>query len=452
MQPACLAEILAAVPDYREFLTPTELHQSSIRLVEEFPEIASLRNVGSSTDGRPIELLSVGRGERTALWLGVPHPNEPVGSLSIEFLSRLLCEREDLRERLDTRFLFVKAIDPDGLALNEGWLKGEFSPLRYALNYYRCSAVEQVEWGFPIDYKTLRFDTPPAETRVVMRLVQDYRPTFYYSLHNASFCGVYYYMSRREPQLYPRFYHLVADHALPLHRGEPEVPFIDAWAPGVFPFFGAREAYDFMARHHGEDPGRSITTGTCSADYVRDHVPASLSLVCELPYFTAAALTDERPADRSRGAALADGLDETETLLRLLDAHFSALQTRLSEACLSGSRLFKSVADYLQRTPRRLTAHRRQLEENPAFQSRATRAEAFDAVVCKPFQSVLQLGQVYRLAQAAGEASRAAEVRGEVETRIERLEVDSEIYVLPLRKLVSVQVGSGLLAMLHAGA
>ncbi|MGH9425259.1 MAG: M14 family zinc carboxypeptidase, partial [Terriglobia bacterium] len=178
-----------AIPDYQEFLTPEELHESSVQLVEEFPQLAQLREIGTSTEGRSIELLTIGNGPKAALFLGAPHPNEPIGTLTLDFLSRLLCERQDLREELGYTFLIVKVSDPDGLTLNTGWLKEKFSPLTYALNYYRPPQDEQVEWGFPIHYKTLRFTTPPAETQAVMKLMEQYRPTFYYSLHNASFCG-----------------------------------------------------------------------------------------------------------------------------------------------------------------------------------------------------------------------------------------------------------------------
>src|SRR5215510_1359686 len=104
-----IGEILQAVPDYQEFLTPEELRQSSVRLVEEFPQIARLQVIGTSTDGRPIELLTIGNGPRAALFLGAPHPNEPIGTLTLEFLSRLLCERQDLREQLGYTLLIVKA-------------------------------------------------------------------------------------------------------------------------------------------------------------------------------------------------------------------------------------------------------------------------------------------------------------------------------------------------------
>lgn len=443
-----LAGILQTIPDYQEFLTLDELQQSSVELVEEFPEIAQLQKIGVTTDGRPIELLRIGRGSRTALFLGVPHPNEPIGTLSLEFLSKLLCERPDLRERFDYTFLIVKVSDPDGLALNAGWLKGAFSPLQYALNYYRCMAQEQVEWGFPIDYKTLHFSNPPAETQAVMQLMQNYRPSFCYSLHNASFCGVYFYASRCFPRLFTQFQKLVHDQGLALHQGEPEVPYIQAWTQAVYPFFGVQENYDFMAQHLGEDPASLITTGTSSADYLKQLVPEALSLVCELPYFTDPALEDTRPAGISRRDAMAEGLNRIEETLALIETHFSALQSSALQARRPSLRLFRSVSDYVQRTPKRLVAQRKQLEASSAYEEEATHAQAFDATVCRSLHPTLYLGEVYRLAKEAGKESRAEEIRRQIELRIKQMEGESHIEVLPLKKLVAVQVGSGLLAML----
>jgi hypothetical protein len=434
------SEILSMVPDYQEFLTLEELHQSSARLVEEFPQAARLQRVGTSTDGQPIELLTIGHGARTALLLGVPHPNEPIGTLTLEFLSRLLCEREDLRERLDYTFLIVKAADPDGLALNAGWLKGAFSPLKYALNYYRPPQDEQVEWGFPIHYKTLHFTTPPAETRAVMQIMEQYRPTFFYSLHNASFCGVYFYLSRRLLTLFPQLHQLVAAQELPLHRGEPEVPYIQTWDQAIYPLFGVQEGYDFLETNLGEDPAPYITTGTSSDDYLKKLVPDSLSLICELPYYTDPVLEDDTPAGITRREATAEGMHRTEMTLRTIETHFSALQDKLPH-----NRLFRSVVDYLRRTPKRLAAQKNAIKE-PVYAQEASRAQAFDARVCRSFHSILYLGEVYRLAQDIGEEGRATEIRAHVEEHLARINAESEISILPLKKLVAIQAGSGLLA------
>jgi len=175
------------VPDLDEFLTLEELQASSRALVSEFPSLARLETVGTSSEGRPIELLTIGHGATPVLLLGVPHPNEPIGTLTLEFLCRLLCEDDALRARLDVTLYAIKVSDPDGLVLNEGWLKGGFSPLRYALNYYRPPHREQVEWSFPVEYKTLSFTTPAPETAAVMRVMLRVRPRMLYSLHNAGF-------------------------------------------------------------------------------------------------------------------------------------------------------------------------------------------------------------------------------------------------------------------------
>jgi len=436
-----IAEILHAIPDYREFLSPDELHHNSVQLVEEFPDLARLRRIGTSTDGRPIELLTVGHGSRTALLFGVPHPNEPIGTLSLDFLSRALCQRRDILRQLDTTFLIVKVIDPDGLALNAGWLKGGFSPLRYALNYYRPTSAEQVEWGFPIDYKTLHFSAPSAETQVLMRLMEDYRPGFCYSLHNASFCGVYFYASRCLPTLFGQLHRLVAAQGLELHQGEAEVPHIRPWAQAVYPFFSVRDSYDYMEKNLGGDPAEHILTGTSSADYLQERVPEALSLVCELPYFTDPALADGSPSGRSRRKAMAEGMRRTQETLGLIETHFAALRGKVP-----ANRLFRSVADYVRRTPKRLAAQHRQIQD-PAYDQEATRAQAFDMLVCRNLHPALYLGQVYRLASDAGERTRADDIRARLEELIRQLEAESAIVMLPLKKLVAVQVGSGLLAL-----
>src|SRR5262249_24750463 len=155
------------------------------RLRADFPGLVRIDQAGVSAEGRPIDLVTVGHGSRSVLLVGVPHPNEPIGTLTIEFLSRLLCEDDALRKALDVTMHALAVADPDGYVLNEGWMKGTFSPQRYALSFYRPPHREQVEWSFPVDYKTLHFSTPSPETATVMRVMQRVRPQVFYSLHNA---------------------------------------------------------------------------------------------------------------------------------------------------------------------------------------------------------------------------------------------------------------------------
>ena len=78
----------------------------------------------------------------------------------LEYLSRAYAENEELRKLLDFTLHIVKVSDPDGAKLNEGWFKGSFTPLNYALNFYRSAGYQQVEWTFPIKYKRLNFNNP----------------------------------------------------------------------------------------------------------------------------------------------------------------------------------------------------------------------------------------------------------------------------------------------------
>jgi len=167
--------------------------------------------------------------------------------------------------------------------------------------------------------------------------------------------------------------------------------------------------------------------------------------MCELPYYTDPALEDDTPAGISRREAMAEGMRRTEETFRVIEAHFLALRDGLPR-----NRLFRSVAEYMRRTPKRLAAQRNAIEA-PAYAQEATRAQAFDARVCRNFHPPLYLGEVYRLASEVGEAGRAEEIRSHVEERMRKISAESDIRILPLKKLVAVQAGSGLLAM-TAGA
>jgi hypothetical protein len=438
-----LPALLARVPDFREFLTVEELRASSRALCAEFPRLARLETVGASAEGRPIELLSLGDGRRPALLVGVPHPNEPIGTLTLEFLCRLFCEDAALRARLDVTLHVVKVADPDGLALNEGWFKGQFSPLRYALNYYRPPHREQVEWSFPVAYKTLRFGTPSPETAVVMRIMERVRPTFFYSLHNAGFCGVYFYVSHDRPPLFTAFHRLVADQGLPLHRGEPEVPYLRTLAPAVYALFGIDETYDYLAAALGEDPAPLIEAGTSADDWLRG-VSDAFSLVCELPYYTAPALADTTPGERTRVDVIRAGIARAESLHGEIAQAFAALAGRAPD-----HRLTRSVADYVQKTPKRLAAERSHAEA-PEYRRAATHAEALDATTCRAFYHVLYLGEVFRIAELVGDRALADELRARLTMLVGEIERESALSVLPIRPLVAVQAGAGLLALAHA--
>jgi hypothetical protein len=309
-----LVDELESVPAMDGFAGVDELVATAQRLAAEYSDVARLRRIGTSRLGEPLVCLTVGSGEHHAVVFGMPHPNEPIGGLTAVHLARRICADPALRERLGYTWHIVPCIDPDGTRLNEGWFEGPFTRTLYARNFYRPAASEQVEWTFPFAYKRAYFDQVLPETLALMRLIDDTRPTFMCSLHNGEVGGVYYYLSRPEPSLYPVLQGIPAHLSLPLDTGEPEAPFIRRLDTAIYQTASTEEAYDY-AESAGVDPLHEVA-GDSSAAYASRY--GTLTLVSELPYLADKNAGDQRPAKIGYGDLLrsqAAGLRELAWLL-----------------------------------------------------------------------------------------------------------------------------------------
>ena len=232
-----LDDLLKGVPDYTRFYTVNELDRRSEALAAKYPDAVELVDLGASRNGTPIRSLKIGSGEKVALMFGCPHPNEPIGAMMLDYISERLAADADLRRELDYTWYIIKCIDPDGTQLNEGWFAGPFNIETYVRNFYRPPGYQQVEWTFPIQYKTLDFNRPLPETQCLMKIIDNERPLFMYSLHNAGFGGAYWYITGAVPKLHGRFHELAKRHGIPLALGEPEVPYCEKFADAVFGLF-----------------------------------------------------------------------------------------------------------------------------------------------------------------------------------------------------------------------
>ena len=242
------------------------------------------------------------------LLVGVPHPNEPIGTLTIDFLTPAAVRGRRASRPARRHVFAVPVADPDGLVLNEGWFKGAFSPLRYALEFYRPPHREQVEWSFPVDYKTLRFTTPAPET-ADRDARHGARPAAACSTRCTTPASAASTSTSRAParRSFRQLHALVAAQGLPLHRGEPEVPYLKTLAPAVYELFSIEDTYEYLARTLDEDPARDHRGGHLRRRLAEAGVRRSFSLVCELPYYTSPALEDTSPAEISRREAVLAG-------------------------------------------------------------------------------------------------------------------------------------------------
>lgn len=449
-------ELLNKIPDYKTFLTLEELDASSRALAEKYPDVVSIFEMGRTKDDYPLLCLKIGNGSKNALMFGCPHPNEPIGTMMLEYFTENLAKNKALRDELDYTWYVVKAWDADGLKLNEKWLKGPYSIYNYSRNFFRPAGHRQVDWTFPVDYKGLHFHDTIPEAEAMMALIDEVKPTFIYSLHNAGFGGVYWYMSGQLPELYDRMYDAANRVQVPLNLGEPEAPYCIAFAPAIYQSLGIEQEYDYIEKFspEGTDVGAHFKVGNNSESYARTR-HGSFTLLTELPYFY-----DKRIMDKSDGT-----MTRREAVLKSLDTNQESNRYILDTMAISRQYFaplnpFKLALDAFTES-RSDQATRNMVNTDPEFAKTATVAEEFDNLLMSRFYKSLSYGMLIRANEYELEAmEKAGEVNPEKKAALEKardiaivhhkeltdlLEQEIDYEVVPIRKLVSIQLECGLL-------
>ena len=442
-----LLEVLGRLPEYAVFATVDELAGQAGQLVERHPGLVELRRVGTSRLGDPLHCLQIGSGSRHALVFAFPHPNEPVGGLTAIALAELLAEDAELRERLDFTWHVIPCIDPDGTRLNEGWFHGPFTRTHYARHFYRPAGNEQVDWTFPLAYKTAYFDAVMPETVALMRLIDEHRPAFVASLHNAESGGVYYYLSHEAPELYPLLQEVPQRLGLKLDLGEPESPNTPQLAPAIFQTISSEAEYDAQEAA-GIEP--ETFAGSSSAGYSGRY--GAFYLVPELPYWTDPAADDQSPTEQVYADVLqrqsADLLELHAVLQRVHEKARDHL--KLDTPYLRGSTAFigsmrrageavgRRAAEDESRRPATVAEVHSCAEIVHMFRTR------FGGMLAKALQIEVDAGV------AAPPVREAASEMGAIfEDWCALAEQVTPAEALPIRSLVGVQLGSVLACALH---
>lgn len=435
---------MANVPETDRFLTVDELHADLDRLADAYPDLVTLRRVGTSRLGEPIRMLSIGHGEHQALLFGCPHPNEPIGAQMLHHFSQALCDDAALRDTHGFTWNLIPCVDPDATRLNEGWFAGPFTPRHYARNFYRPAGHEQVEWTFPFSYKRAWFDSPIPETQMLMRVIDELKPALMISLHNAGFGGVYYYLSHGDEPYFSTLHELPSWEGLPLRMGEPEAPYIKEIAPAIFPMLDSRAAYDYIEANGGDPVARPH--GTSSAHYAEKY--GSFYLVTEMAYFDDPRVNDTTVTDGSRRDSILRGIDIAEEGGDNLRRHYEATRKDLR----GDSPFEHAVAWWIEALGDDRETERRWARESPETERLATVAERFSSERESQFYRLLSQGMLVRMLEgelAIGNVTPAirshhGEALAEFDRWADQLEADLDYRVVPIRKLMSVQLGSAL--------
>jgi hypothetical protein len=204
------------------------------------------------------------------------------------------------------------------------------------------------------------------------------------------------------PELYPVLYAFIADQGLPLHLGEPEVPWGKKFdGRAMFQMIYFKEGYDWMEKYSPTPPGKVTSCGESSDDYVRDKYRKAKPL-----------LTVRSPF-----------VDAVEELLRTGE-----------DEIVSQENAVRAEKEYAKR---------------------ATAAQKWDAVTLRKFYSVLNLGQFVRLLEFEKARTSAAfpaalqtvldESLAQFEQSSGEAEREFSYTVVPIKKLASVQLLTALL-------
>ena len=438
--------LLADLPPIERFPTVDEMAAFATTLANEHPDRVSLREVGRSRAGDPIQLLTIRPDGPSGdlLVIGQPHPNEPIGMATIKLLCQRLLANPDALHATGINWHFIPCADPDGTRLNEGWFAGPFTREHYSRHFYRPGGETQVEWTFPFHTDGFSVNAPLPETVALMAAIDQVRPTVLASLHNAELGGAYFYVHEGDAQFYERLIELCEEQDIPLHAGEPEFPLSTVFATGVYSVPTADQMYQ-LAVTVGIDPA-AIVTGGSSLDYARKY-GEPVGVVVELPYWR-----DDRAADATQDPS---GRIRSEVVISEIDAEAASMmriRSLFDQATpLPPSPFADAVRSFLELNESGYSAQRRhQALTDPDYDRPATVAETFSIKDDHHAARLRILGMLLRaLPDDAPTRVECAQLFDEWCDQATEL---GKAAVIPIRNLVAIQAGAILAAVQTAAS
>lgn len=444
--------ILNNIPDYKTFFTVEELEENTLELHKKYPDIVEVFEIGKSREGRNIDCIKIGKGKKVGLMFACPHPNEPIGAMMLEYFTQASCQDQLFLDDLDYTWYIVKCIDPDGLKLNENWLKGPFSITNYIKNFFRPAGNVQVEWSFPMKYKNYNFDKPLPETLALMSLIEKIKPDFVYSLHNAGFGGVFWYINKEIPKIWNDLKNTTIESELPLHFGQPELPFCETYSDAIYKMVTGEDIYDYLEEFSPIPAEEAYTRGTDSSAFA-SKFNNSVSLITELPYFYDVRIKDMGSSERTKRDIIIESINQTTLHYRKLDS----IIKKVDEYITDDNQFILLVKEQIKSLESSDEAHK-ELIKQEQFNDNATVAEAFDALIVNKFYGTLSTAMILRAidyelhkCNESGFDDNVVlkkakeEISDYLEESCSFLEKEMNYTVVSIKDLVRIQLESGLI-------
>jgi hypothetical protein len=204
-----------------------------------------------------------------------------------------------------------------------------------------------------------------------------------------------------------------------------------------------------MEQKSEKDPAEIIQGGAGSFEYASRFCDPFF-LVCEMPYFYNPAIHDTSPTEHVRRDLILQNIAASRKRIHKMKELYGSIEEVLTEE----TAFKETIENGLEFYEDYLATQENWAKSDPSLSEKATEAEKFDNLLGSRFYQLLSAGTFVRMIKAqiaaTGETEplntglqRAIEL---FEEEAESLESKMQYDVIPIKKLVSVQLGSALLA------
>lgn len=245
------------------------------------PGLCALRQIGRSRQGRPLHLLTVGRGRRNVLVVAGPHSDERIGAATALRLAERVAADPWLHARADARWHFLLCLDPDGTARSEEGPAVRRTPAEHFRHSYRPPAEEQPEWAPSIRAA----DDQLPESQALVDVIDELEPFLQCSLHGNDLGGSWIQLTRDVPGLAEPLGKLSAERDVPVQTGTYDAMYWTVSGPGVYVMPEPGEPTQFASLP--EDVNRST--------WVRPHRYGGMTALFEVPMWASRKVADTEP-------------------------------------------------------------------------------------------------------------------------------------------------------------
>jgi hypothetical protein len=435
-------DIYNDIPTYSRFLRVEEI-DDLVHSIVQFPGV-EYKTIGKTIENEPLNILGIGQGEKTALIIGVPHSDEPLGSLVVTFFARWLVTHPE-KNFFGWRWLFIPMLEKRGMKLNEGWFNMPQSFAALSKSNFREPAEDQYEWTFPIEYDFYSWTKSRPETLAIKNVLEKEKPDLLCNLHHSGFYNAYYYLSEDVPHVYTDLKKLAKNCRLPLSDSSPDVPFGKMFEPGFYQMYGLKDYIDYYKE---KDPAvlTTLRRGACSDEWYSEKI-GGFSFNCEVPLYLSAKMQDKKPSKKSLIKVLTDKYNRQKSRLKYSIKMINVLK---DYADLADPLLLDVAEKHIANAQASLDHEKRLLEKT--MEKPITNSDVFEHGVMADIFDLFFLGQIWRVAESIcikGGNPKICNVMDVLDIELKNLEKQTQIkgnfYQLPIRNSVKMQLGSILI-------